>query len=171
MQKKESLSQNYEFSFLGGEKNSFTFQTLNGDTYEILFKPTPYLFNENSIYSQNTYEFSIILASNPSNNNPPTDLKIPATIAKIFSYFFDNSDDTVTIYICDSSDGRQLARQRKFDHWYSYYNNIFVKIDAKFEEIDGTIIPVSLIIKESNPFRTQIFDEFLNVVHGYNSDK
>jgi hypothetical protein len=28
-----------------------------------------------------------------------------------------------------------------------------------------------LIIKENNPFRTQIFDEFLNVVNGYNVGK
>jgi Family of unknown function (DUF6169) len=171
MQKEELLSQSYNFLFTGGENNAYSFLTTNRDSYRITFKPTPYLFNENSIYSHQTFEFSIILAENPTGINPPIDNKIPFTIASIFSDFFENSDITVAIYICDSSDGRQLARQRKFDNWYSFYSNVFIKIDGKFKESDGTIIPVSLIIKENNPFRTQIFDEFLNVVHGYNSNK
>ena len=172
MQKKEFSSPKYEYSFVGGEKNTFSFQTINRFTYDVTFKPTPYLFDEGSVYSHYTYEFSIILVSNTLEQNPPFDPKIPPTIAAIFTDFYENAVDTITIYICDSSDGRQMTRRRKFDKWFDYFKGeSFIKIDAKFKESDGTQYPVSLIIKESNPFRTQIFDEFLNVVSGYNAGK
>jgi Family of unknown function (DUF6169) len=171
MQKKESLSLAYEYNFIGGEKNTFSFETIHELTYEVTFKSTPYLFGEDSIFAKYTFEFSIILVNNSFEKNPPPDAKIPPTIAAIFTEFFDDAPDNIAIYICDSSDGRQLVRRKKFDLWFSYYEHTFVKIDSGFKETDGTQYPVSLIIKETHPFRTQIFDEFLNVVNGYNADK
>ena len=172
MQKEESLFQAYNFDYKGGQNNGYTFQTVAGISYLITFKPTTYLFGEESIFSPNTFEFSIIVLMNSTGKNPPLDKAIPPTIAAIFADFYENATDTIAIYICDSSDERQLLRKRKFDQWFEFYKGqLFVKIDAGFKENDGSIYPVSLIIKENNPFRTQIFDEFLNVINGYNVGK
>ncbi len=171
MQKEELSSPNYEFRFIGGSKNSYTFQTINQVTYEIVFKPTPYLFGESAIFSYFTYEFSIILVNNPMDREPPVDLKIPPTIAAIFTDFFNNAADTVVIYICDSSDGRQVFRKRKFDRWFEHYKYSFIKIDSSFDEADGTHYPVSLILKERNPFRNEICAQFMNIVGGFNQNK
>lgn len=171
MQKKASLSQAYEYNFIGGEKNSYSFETIHQLTYEITFKPTPYLFGESSPFAPHTFEFSIILVNNPAKKLSPLDKAILPTVASIFADFFENAPDTIAIYLCDSSDGRQLIRHKKFDAWFYYYEHIFVKIDSGFKETDGTEYPVSLIIKETHPFRTQIFDQFLDVVRGYNVGK
>jgi hypothetical protein len=172
MQKEESLFQAYDFEYKGGANNAYTFQTENRISYSITFKPTFYLFGEDSVFSKNTFEFSIIVIANPTDKTPPLDKAIPPTIALIFKDFYENAPETIAVYICDSSDGRQLLRQRKFNDWFNYYQGeLFVKIDSGFKETDGTQYPVSLIIKETHPFRTQIFDEFLNVVNGYNAGK
>lgn len=172
MQKEESLFQGYNFEYKGGINNAYTFQTENRISYSITFKPTFYLFGEDSILSPNTFEFSILVLVNPTDKTPPLDKAIPPTIASIFKDFYENAPETIAIYICDSSDGRQLLRKRKFDDWFDYYKGeLFVKIDSGFKETDGTQYPVSLIIKETNPFRTQIFEEFLKVIKGYNTDK
>jgi Family of unknown function (DUF6169) len=172
MQKKESLSLAYEYDFIGGEKNTFSFETIHEVTYEITFKSTPYLFGEDSIFTNYIFEFSIVLVNNPLERNPPSDAKIGPTIAAIFTDFYENSPKTIAVYICDSSDGRQLLRQRKFNDWFNYYKGPrFVKLDAEFKETNGTPYPVSLIIKHNHPYRVQIFDEFLNVVYGYNAGK
>jgi len=172
MQKEESSFQAYDFEYKGGANNAYTFQTGNGISYSITFKPTFYLFGEDSVFSKNTFEFSIIILINPTEKTPPLDNAIPPTIPSIFKDCYENAPETTAIYICDSSDGRQLLRKRKFDDWFEYYKGqLFIKIDSGFKETDGTQYPVSLIIKESHPFRTQIFDEFLNVVNGYNAGK
>ena len=163
-------NQQYEFEHQGG--NIFSFETLHQIIYLVKFKPTVYLFGEDSIFAPHSFELIIEVAENLTGKNPPSDPKIPPTIAAIFTDFYENAADTITIYICDSSDDRQMTRQRKFDRWFEYFKGaFFVKIDTHFKESDGTQYPVSLIIKESNPFRTQIFDEFLNVVSGYNAGK
>jgi hypothetical protein len=172
MQKEESLFQAYDFEYKGGDNNVYTFQTGNGISYSITFKPTFYLFGEDSAFSQNTFEFSILVLINPTETTPPLDKAIPPTIASIFKDFYENATETIAIYICDSSDGRQLLRKRKFDDWFEYYKGqLFIKIDSGFKETDGTQYPVSLIIKETHPLRTQIFEEFLDVVNGYNTGK
>ena len=172
MQKKESSFQAYDFDYKGGQNNGYTFQTVAGISYLITFKPTTYLFGEESIFSLNTFEFSIIVLLNSTGKNPPLEKAISPTIAEIFKDFYENAPDTIAIYICDSSDRRQLLRKRKFDEWFEFYKGqLFVKIDAGFKEDDGSVYPVSLIIKEHNPFRAQIFDEFLNVINGYNVGK
>lgn len=171
MQKEVLLSQAYDFVFVGGEKNTYSFQTIHGISYSATFKHTPYLFSENSDFSKNTYEFSLLVAVNLTGKNPPLDKAILPTVASIFGDFFEKAPNTVAIYICDSSDGRQLIRHKKFDAWFYYYQHTFVKIDSGFKETDGNFYPVSLIIKETHPSGAQIFDEFLNVMKGYNTGK
>ena len=172
MQEEELLSQAYDFEYKGDGNNAYTFQTENRISYSVTFKPTFYLFGEDSVFSKNTFEFSILILVNPTGKTPQLDRRIGPTIASIFTDFYENSPKTIAIYICDSSDGRQLLRQRKFNDWFNYYKGPrFVKLDAEFKETNGTTYPVSLIIKHNHPYRVQIFDEFLNVVYGYNAGK
>ena len=56
----------YNFSFIGGTNNSYVFETSKGIVYEIKFKHSPYLLNENATYSKLIYEFVIDVAINNS---------------------------------------------------------------------------------------------------------
>lgn len=73
MQNEESTypNQKYSFSFLGEIDNIYSFQTQNGYVYEVLFRPTPYLFGAESLYSSFVYELIIRVAKNNSNKKRP----------------------------------------------------------------------------------------------------
>ena len=51
-----------------------------------------------------------------------TDVKIGQTIAEIVKSFFRNNNN-VLVYICDTSDRMQAARNRKFKIWYNQYTS------------------------------------------------
>ena len=163
---------NYAFAFIGVPQNSYTFQTTKLLIYEVKFTHTPYLFGEESPMAPHTYEFSIIVADNPTDSDPAFDERTSHTVAAIFSHFYDQKDELVTIYICDSSDGRQLTRQRKFNYWFHFFvKDDFVKYDDVIRDPNGDKYPVSLILKETNPYKAQIISEFIAIISGYSSDK
>ncbi|TRX39277.1 hypothetical protein [Flavobacterium restrictum] len=71
----------YKFYFDGGQNNSYFFETKGEAIYEIIFKPTPYLFElKNVEILENTFEFSILLKYNPTSKLPSNDKKIGATM-------------------------------------------------------------------------------------------
>ena len=111
--------------------NIYYFETELGSVYEVLFKPSPYLLgNEKSEFANYIYEFIISIEENDEKKIPKTDKKIGATAAAIFKDFYLKKGCSVTIYICDSSDGKQLIRKRKFDQWFNEFRTFeFTKID------------------------------------------
>ena len=171
MKKEEHLSLGYDFDFIGGEFNKYLFETINNVNYEVKFKPFFYLFDPDSVYSNHTFEFGMDVLLSPLAKLPPPDSLIPITIANIFLDFFDRIDEPLVIYICDSSDSKQLARQRKFNTWFSEFKRPeFFKVEANLLDKNGEPIPSSLILKISNPFFMQIIEEFKMIIEGY-SDK
>jgi Family of unknown function (DUF6169) len=163
----------YNFFFEGGFYNSYYFETKDGIIYEVKFKPTPYLFgSEKSIFSDQIFEFSILVEFNPNQKVPASDSKIGATTALIFNDFYLKKGNAITIYICDSSDDKQSIRKRKFDIWYTKYNDIrFLKIDKVLIDRHKKRFPISLILSDSNPYRNEIIDSFTSMIVQNNEDK
>lgn len=152
----------YPFIYEGGEQNSYYFESKAGLIYEIKFKPTPYLF-ENELYEvkNNVFEFGIVVQFNPTSKFPSLDKNIGVTVVNIFIDFYRRFGNVVSIYICDSSDGKEFIRKRKFDFWFSKFNDeIFVKIDEIIVDKDNKKFPISLIIAKENPYRPQIIKAF-----------
>ena len=169
MKKEEQPLSGYDFEFIGFENNSYIFETDSKITYEIQFKPTPYLFDKKYEFANLTFEFVISVVYNSTHGRPPLDVQTSRTIANIFENFYLKTNNIVTIYICDSSDNRQMVRHRKFNIWFEeFHEDLFLKIDTIFKDKEGIRIPSSLIIKKDNPFRTQIFDEFAKISDSYN---
>ena len=172
MQQEESLSQVYDFKFIGGFKNVYTFETINQITYEVTFKPTPYMFGEDVPFANYIFELSILVAHNPLDRQPPFDTKVPPTIAEIFTEFYLNAPKNISIYICDSSDGRQQLRHLKFSRWFEHFHQYdFTKIDHPFRDSAGVVYPTSLIIRDDNPFRQAVAAAFLALSEEYNQNK
>jgi hypothetical protein len=168
MRQEEQLPLEYKFEFVGTDYNSYIFETDSKIIYEIQFKPTPYLFDSSQEYAKFTFEFVIAVLHNPLQGRPPLDGNTSRTIAKIFEDFYQKFNNIVTIYICESSDNRQMVRHRKFNIWFEeFHENMFLKIDTIFMDTQGIRVPSSLIIKKDNPFRTQIFDEFVKISEQY----
>lgn len=82
----------YNFIFLGGENNSYFFETDFSIVYEIKFKASDYLFfSLDESISKNVFEFVIDRAYNPNKTKTPLDPKIGSTISHIFNDFFERN--------------------------------------------------------------------------------
>ncbi len=155
----------YDFEYLGGKFNSYFFQTQQEIIYEITFKPSGYIFEENAPFQDKTFEFSIIPIENPHKVNPPLDKRIPNTIASIFLDFF-KQHDRIVVYLCDTADKRASARFRKFNQWFDWYKGTsFIKIDMQMGEANnGDIYFTSLILRLENPDTIEIVSAFRQMI-------
>jgi hypothetical protein len=157
----------YDFYFLGETNNRYFFVTKNDIAYEIKFKPFLYLFDDEHPFAKNTFEFVIAVFSNPTSQNPVLDKNIGITIAAIFDDFYKRNSNTLAVYICDSSDSKQLVRNRKFSHWFlAFQNENYLKTDAILISADGVAVPVSIIFRRDNPYKYQIMEAFEKLTDG-----
>ena len=163
----------YEFEYRGGLNNSFGFETDLGIVYEVKFRPSNYLLgDETTVYANHIYEFIIEIVYNPLGKNPPLDKLISKTISEIIKDFYYKKKGSVCIYICDSSDGRQELRRRKFDDWfYSETEYGLIKVDEKIRDSKGNVYPISLIIQRENPYFIEIIDGFRKIAIENNENK
>lgn len=153
--------------------DTYAFETNSQIEYEVIFRSTPYLFGNTSLYADFVYELVIRVArNNSSKQSPPFDPLVAPTIAEIFTDFYIKAPLTIAIYICDSSDNRQFVRQVKFNRWFEYFDkDDFTKLDDVIRDSEGNRYPVSLILKYNNPHRKAIFLAFLELIEGYNHEK
>ena len=154
----------YDYTFVGGENNSYFYITDSKIVYEVKFKNTSYVFDGYSDRKIFAYELIITVEENPTGKSPALDSKIPFTIASIFRDFFGKNNEQVVVYICDSSDRKQAARRRKFNQWVDVFKgDEFVKIDTEIIEPSGVVYYNSIIIRADNPLRTEITQAFINL--------
>jgi len=156
---------NYPFYFAGGFDNVYAFETDLGISYEVKFKPSDYLLGDvKTEYSDYLFEFVIQLVYNPLKRNPPLDKLVSTTIAAIIEDFYFKKNKSVCIYICDSSDGRQSLRKRKFDEWFYSHENIgVIKYDQIITDSAGNSYPLSVILRKDNPYFMEIILAFSNI--------
>lgn len=163
----------YSFFFEGGLDNIYAFETVLGISYEVKFRPTTYLLgDETTVYANHIYEFIIEVVFNPLGKNPPLDKLVSKTISEVIKDFYFKKNGSVCIYICDSSDGRQELRRRKFDDWfYGEPDFGLLKFDEHIRDSKGNSYPISLIIQQSNPYFIEIIDGFRKLALEYNHNK
>lgn len=156
---------NYPFFFDGGVNNIYAFETNLGIVYEVKFRPTNYLLgDETAPYADSIFEFIIELAYNPLDRNPPLDLLVAETIAEIIKDFYYKKNESICMYICESSDGRQELRRRKFNNWYYAHEHYgLVKVDEHIIDSKGNFYPIALIIQVRNPYFIEIIDRFRHI--------
>ena len=162
----------YNFEFIGGVNNSYLIVTSSDVIYEIKFKPSNYLLEIDDFQNELVFEFVIEVLYKPENVALTLDKLIGLTINIIFKEFYATYGDTVTIYICDSSDGKQFVRKRKFDHWFEDFNdNSFIKFDDIVLDADQNEYPVSFILKKNNPKFSEILHVLTSIVGSNNEGK
>ena len=156
----------YKFILDEDESNTYAFETVYQLTYEVRFKNTGYIFTGYPDIEPDTFELIIRLVANATGKRTPPDPCIAATIAGIFKVFLARNE-RVVIYICDSSDRRQVARARKFDGWYEYYKGVdFIKIDRNILDPSGDIYLTSLVMRYDNPNKVRIFEAYDHLISG-----
>lgn len=158
----------YNFIFVGGKENSYVFETEIGVIYEVKFKPSKYIFESGFSYSDFTFEFVIKVLQNPVHKSLPLDTRVSTTTAEIFIDFFKN-EQNIIIYTCETNDAKEYARFRKFNQWFNSFNDgSFKKEDYKLKDNQTqTIYYSSIIIKNNNSNKHEIFAEFAEVMELY----
>jgi Family of unknown function (DUF6169) len=102
----------YEITIDVDNANSYLFVTDHLIVYQVYFKHSPNYLFKGSAYAHYVYEFVIAVLENPTDTLPIFDKRTSITVANIFEQFYQNLQDAIIVYICDSSDGRQLIRHQ-----------------------------------------------------------
>ena len=125
-------------------RNVYDFITDNFIVYQVKFSDGSYYFNCFPEYST-VYDFTIRDITIGGIEKNPFDIEVEKTIVAIMSLFLSEKENCV-IYICDDSDNRHNARERKYDGWFSKNdNNKFEKFDLDIKVEDSEILS-SLIV-------------------------
>ena len=138
----------YEVSVEGKQ---FVFNTIHGLRYEVRF------FEEQPIGGCETWQFSFAKA----NSEPaPEDPYVRFTLFTIIDEFFLENQD-VLLYVCDTSDSREAARNRLFIRWFkqSAQPDRFT-IRSANTVIEGQGFYAAIIVENSNPLLTDITADF-----------
>ena len=173
MNEEEHPLPSYNFDFAGGSYNSYLFVTLHHIVYEIQFKPTPYLFGEDFVLSDEIVELVIHVPENPTGRRPPFDALIAPTVAVIIDNFYQKSSLTITIFICDTADRKQEARWRKFNRWYDHFAATdYIRMDDAFRNTkEDLLYHCALIAKNHNPYLREVGLAFIDLMTNFKAGK
>jgi hypothetical protein len=154
MRKKDTNSSS-RYDIISSDDAIYTFKTERGVLYQLLFKDgSSLLIKHQGLFG--FFEFSFEPLDNQLDTRVKFDEKIRNTIEDLLFQFFENPDK-VLYYVCDSSDNRQLVRQRLFKRWF----NELEPLPINQLELDlSDELKVIILIHQSFPFQTQ-FEEAL----------
>ena len=138
----------YKVSFDGKQ---YIFETQHGLHYEIRF------FVEQPIGGCETWQFSFAKAEDTPT---PEDPYVRFTLFAVIDEFFAENDN-VLLYICDTSDSREAARNRLFIRWFkqSAQPDRFT-IRSANTTIEGQGFYAAIIVENRNPLLTDITADF-----------
>lgn len=171
MQKEELQLSIYEYFFEGGLNHTFVFETNMGILYGVKFKPSEYII-PNKVYSNTIFEMTIEVLEIPIGKKLYPDKIIPSTIATIIKDFFHKIHQPILMYICDSSDNKQLVRHRKFNQWFEEFaNSKLAKTEFIFIDNFQKRFPISLFLEITHPFREEILRLFFDEANNFQNNK
>jgi hypothetical protein len=107
---------------------------------------------------------TISVADNPTDKRLPADPMVSPTIFAVFEHFFLPHRQAI-IFICDSSDGREQARFRKFGAWfYTKTSSLtdLTKVDRVAVDGNDKIL-LSLIMSRLHPQLMRIVAMFMHL--------
>lgn len=132
-------------------EGEYEFVTSHDVLYRISF------MEDYSIWQEDAYQFII---SNKNSKKSPNDANVGYTIYHIIVEFF-NVNPAILLYICETGDDKQLARNRLFLRWFKQYDGgkSFYLQDVDIED-DGITNYAALIIQKANPRFEAIIREF-----------
>ena len=146
----------YKVQPVGDNRVIYTFVTDSGVELAIDF------MDDDLITSAESYQLVI---SNVNNKRSPRDSKVQKTILAIVTEFFEKNQAAL-LYICETGDGKQLARYRLFSYWFDKfdYSLRFTCLSTSIEDEDGIPNAATLFIRNDNPQLDQIISDFNETV-------
>lgn len=134
------------------EDGFFHFFTDGGVHYSVGF------IEDDVLLSKESYQLVI---ANLNSRKSMRDKKVRDSIVAIVDEFF-NCNNSTLLYICETSDNKQGVRSRLFEYWFSTYNQkaLFTTLSSTVVDEEGVINYATIILRNDNPFLTDIITEF-----------
>lgn len=133
------------------DDGDYVFQTSKGVIYGVGF------IENDPLGGCETYQLSI---SNQNNKHASYDPDVKNTTLTIVEEFFSKNLDGL-LYLCDTSDSREAARNRLFLSWFEKYSKPGrFTIKTANAIIEGQGIYAAIIVENRNPLATAIIDDF-----------
>ncbi|MDZ7900233.1 MAG: DUF6169 family protein [Arcicella sp.] len=155
------MLQPYNFKKIDSDSSEYAFVTSSGMIYSVAFVKADYYFPKNESFKNDTFELIIQLDESQKNTWAGRDLNIPSTIAAIFKDFF-KDHEKVVVFSCDTTDGKQGARNRKFDDWFKQFDDdSLLKLNETIFDIENqSQYFMSMIFSKENPHKNEIVIAF-----------
>lgn len=130
----------------------FTFHTDFNVRYVIDFA------EEDILDGVEMYQFSIV---NINNQPSPSDSKVRDTVLAIVNEFF-QKNQSVLLYICETSDGKQRMRDRLFRNWFSNNESRhqYIITSASIMDSENVVNYAAIILRSDHPEKEVIIDRF-----------
>ena len=137
----------------------FAFTTKHGISYTASF------LADVSFYDEGVYQFFLTKTSSKKGRK---DDDISETVKVIIEEFFAH-EEAVMLYICDTADGRQAARDRLFRAWfYSYVESEAYTMCTDTMTIDNMRYLSSILLRKDHPMVIQVLSAFHNFTIEHN---
>jgi hypothetical protein len=128
--------------------NYFEFKTANGAVYLCYFLSYSEYFKNYKEIAGNIFSFNVDIVQG-SKTGISSDERIGRTIIEIVKGFLAGLENAV-VYVCDTSDGKELLRKRKFDQWFRKYDDgTIIKVNGHIAIPNFNIYNAILIHKEN----------------------
>ena len=133
----------------------FVFRTKHGISYTAGFVA------DVSFYDEGVYQFFLTKTSRKKGRK---DDDISETVRVIIEEFF-AQEEAVMLYICDTTDGRQDARNRLFRAWFhSYIESTSYTLYTEGMVIDNVHYFSSILLRRDHPMLLQVLNKFHNFI-------
>lgn len=163
MQKELNLKCQYKV-FADLSSQIYIFSTNHNVEYRLTFTDSDYLLNGTVGEGVISNIFSLSI-ENTNNLFAPNDDYVKETIICILEFFFRNIENSI-IYLCDTSDNRELARFRKFNYWFDNkeFSDAFEKLSSIIEIDEETSHYTTMIYHKQNPFSETLKLSYFEVI-------
>lgn len=146
-----SINMKAPLSVTTTEGGAFCFFDTCGNSFMVGF------VEDYTIMDSGVYQFFI---KNQTGVKGSSDKKVVETIIAILEEFF-KSNESAVLYICDSADGKQSARDRLFSTWFGRYSGkMNYTLSHASISFDGVDYFASLLLANNNPRFAEILSAF-----------
>ena len=102
-----------------------------------------------------------LLITNVNNKQSPRDKKVKETVLSIVEEFFEKNEAAL-LYVCETGDGKQMARFRLFTYWFDWfeYSIRYTCLSTSLADEDGMMNAATIFIRNDNPRLHDIVNDF-----------
>lgn len=150
---------------------TYSFKTDTGVEYKCSFLLYAEYFVKYPDIADKVFSFNLEITSKSSKQRG-IDERIAVTVVNVVGNFLMSKINAV-VYICDPTDGKGVARSRKFKSWFSYYEHYshqIIQINSDFEA-GGIKLFTALLVHKKNKLKKQLVEAYIDLTDFEDDDK